>query len=85
MSRAPRKAGSNRIDIASNIGTAKRNIIAEPCMVKNWLNRSASRKVMSGKASCTRINSASTPAISMKASAVSAYHLPTSELLTAVT
>ena len=37
MSRAPRKAGRIRIEIASKIGTAKRNIIAEPCIVKNWL------------------------------------------------
>ena len=37
MSRAPSIPGSSRIEIASNMGTAKRNIIAEPCMVKNWL------------------------------------------------
>ena len=83
MSRAPRKAGSSKILMASNIGTAKRNIIAEPCMVKNWLNRSASRKVLSGNASCTRMAKASNPAISMNVSAVSEYHVPTSLLLTA--
>lgn len=71
------------IEIASNIGTAKRNIMAEPCMVKNWLKRSAERKSLPGTASCTRISSASTPAQSMKASAVSAYHTPTSLLFTA--
>ncbi len=37
MSRAPSKAGRIRIEIASKMGTAKRNIIAEPCMVMNWL------------------------------------------------
>ena len=83
MSRAPRKAGSSRMEIASNIGTANRNIIAEPCMVKNWLNVSAERKSLPGTASCTRISSASTPAQSMKKKAVSEYQVPTSELFTA--
>ena len=70
--------------IASNIGTANRNIIAEPCMVKIWLKRSADRKSLSGTASWIRINSASTPAAIMKKKQVRAYHSPTSELLTAV-
>ena len=83
ISLAPRKAGRSKMLMASNIGTAKRNIMAEPCMVKNWLNRSASKKVLSGKASCTRIANANNPAISIKVSAVSEYHVPTSLLLTA--
>ena len=84
MSRAPRKAGRIRIEIASNIGTAKRNIIAEPCIVKSWLNMSAEIRSFSGTQSCNRIKSAITPAISMKVKAVMVYHTPTSELLTAV-
>ena len=39
---------------------------------------------MPGKASCTRISSARTPADSIKAKQVSEYHLPTSELLTVI-
>ena len=33
MSRAPSSAGRIRIEMASKIGTANRNIIAEPCIV----------------------------------------------------
>ena len=84
MSRAPSMPGSSRIDTASNIGTAKRNIIADPCMVKSWLKRSAETRSFSGTASCSRMMSAITPASSMKTSAVRQYHLPTSVLLTAV-
>ena len=83
MSRAPSSAGRMMIEIASNIGTAKRNIIAEPCMVKSWLNRSAGIRSFSGTASCNRISSAITPAASMKNSAVVEYQTPTSLLFTA--
>ena len=37
MSRDPSMAGSRSIAKASTIGTANRNIITVPCMVKNWL------------------------------------------------
>ena len=84
MSLAPSIPGKSRIEIASNIGTAKRNIIAEPCIVNSWLNRSAEISSLSGKASCARIRSAMTPASSMKTSAVRQYHFPTSLLFTAV-
>ena len=36
-SRAPSIGGRRRIDTASKIGTAKRNIITVPCSVKTWL------------------------------------------------
>ena len=36
-SRAPSICGRIRIENASKIGTAKRNIITEPCTVKIWL------------------------------------------------
>ena len=42
-------------------GTANRNIIVVPCMVKIWLYRSGPRNVFSGRASCVRIIAASIP------------------------
>ena len=36
---------------ASPIGTANRNIITVPCMVKTWLYVAAIRNVLSGNAS----------------------------------
>src|SRR5690606_20530192 len=36
-SRAPSTEGSTRIENASKIGTANRNIITEPCSVNSWL------------------------------------------------
>ena len=36
-SRVPSICGRNKIDTASKIGMAKRNIITEPCSVKIWL------------------------------------------------
>jgi hypothetical protein len=36
-SRAPSISGRMRIENASKIGTAKRNIITVPCKVKTWL------------------------------------------------
>ncbi len=36
-SRAPSMSGSRMIANASRIGTANRNIIAEPCIVISWL------------------------------------------------
>ena len=36
-SRAPIICGRNRIETASKIGIANRNIITEPCSVKIWL------------------------------------------------
>ncbi len=36
-SRAPSICGRNRIETASKIGIANRNIITEPCTVKIWL------------------------------------------------
>ena len=37
MSRVPSMLGSRRTANASTMGTAKRNIITVPCIVKNWL------------------------------------------------
>ena len=65
-----------RIDTASNIGTANRNIIIEPCSVKSWLNVDAETRSLSGTASCARMTSASTPANSIIAKAVSVYQTP---------
>src|SRR4051794_2474085 len=42
-------------------GTAKRNIIVVPCVVKSWLYRSGSRTAFLGPASCTRMSSARIP------------------------
>src|SRR5690606_22931899 len=81
-SRAPSTEGSTRMENASKIGTANRNIIIEPCRVKSWLYVSAGRKPFSGKASCNRISSASTPANRKNAIAVAVYQRPTMELLT---
>ena len=72
------------IDTASNIGTANRNIIIEPCSVNSWLNVPALTRSLSGTASCVRMMSASTPANSMKAKAVSTYQTPTRLLLQSV-
>ena len=37
MSRVPSMLGSSSMAKASMMGTANRNIIVVPCMVKNWL------------------------------------------------
>ena len=45
------------------MGTANRNIMVVPCMVKNWLYLIGSERMwLSGKASCSRISAANNPA-----------------------
>src|SRR5690606_3102407 len=83
-SRAPSMSGSRMIAKASRIGTANRNIIAEPCIVISWLYVPASSSSLPGTASCARISSASTPANRKKKQAVAAYQTPTCVLLTSV-
>ena len=46
-------SGTKYSPIAFMIGTAKRNIIVVPCVVKSWLYRSGPRSVFSGRASCS--------------------------------
>src|SRR5688572_25592357 len=82
-SRAPSIWGRTMIEKASKMGTAKRNIITEPCRVKIWLYRSADRKVLPGSASWMRIRSASTPPNRKKKNAAAVYQRPTIVLLTA--
>ena len=52
------------------MGTAKRNIIVLPCIVKIWLYRSGLRNVLSGFMSWIRIIAASTPPIAKNTNAV---------------
>ena len=54
----------------SMMGTANRNIMVVPCMVKNWLNSSGPSRLFSGDISCRRMISASTPARAKKISEV---------------
>ena len=62
---------------ASNImGTAKRNIMVLPCMVKIWLYLSGPRKRFSGRASWIRISTARKPANTKKMKAVIMNRLP---------
>jgi hypothetical protein len=51
-------------------GTANRNIIVDPCTVNSWLYLSGPMSEFSGRASCTRISAASTPARAKNANAV---------------
>ena len=51
-------------------GTANKNIIVEPCIVNSSLYRWAPMRALSGRASCTRIASASTPPSARNRSAV---------------
>src|SRR5688572_2424454 len=83
-SRDPSICGNNKIEIASKIGMANRNIITDPCNVKIWLYLSAVRKVLSGYASWIRINRARTPPNSRKKTVTAVYHFPTSLLFTSV-
>src|SRR5690606_38752270 len=82
-SRAPSSCGSTSIENASKIGTANRNILAEPCSENSWLYISALTKSLSGTASCTRISSASTPANRKNTNDMPVYQSPTLLLLTA--
>src|SRR3546814_13470429 len=50
-SRAPSTDGNTRIENASEIGTANRNIINEPCSENSWLKVSASNRSLSGTTS----------------------------------
>ncbi len=56
--------------MASTTGTANRNIMTVPCIVKSWLYVSWSTKSLSGTASWVRISSASTPPSTRNSSAV---------------
>ena len=58
------------------IGTAKRNIIVVPCMVKIWLYMSGPIRLFSGRASCARIIAASIPPSRKKTKAVVMYRFP---------
>ncbi len=82
-SRAPIICGMNRIDTASKIGMAKRNIITDPCSVKTWPYMSADNTSLPGRASCRRISRASTPPNRKKTSVSTTYQRPTTVLLTA--
>jgi hypothetical protein len=62
--------------IAVMIGTAKRNIIVVPCIVKSWLYRSGPTSVFSGRISCVRITAASSPPAMNIRKAVTMYRLP---------
>src|SRR5947209_1170953 len=62
----------------SMMGTAKRNIIVLPCMVKIWLYRSGLRTWFSGRESCRRISPASSPPRMKKQNAVTMYRIPIS-------
>src|SRR5688500_18613710 len=61
MSREPSMSGSMKIAIASSIGTANRNIIAVPCVVKSWLKVCSLSRSFSGIASCVRSATESNP------------------------
>ena len=69
-SRAASMLGSSSTPIASTAGTANRNIITVPCIVKSWLYSDGPTSVLSGTASCVRITSASTPASTKNRNAV---------------
>ena len=58
------------------IGTANRNIIVVPCIVKIWLYRSGPMRRLSGRASCARIAAASRPARMKKQKPVTMKRLP---------
>jgi hypothetical protein len=81
-SRAPSICGSRRIETASKIGTAKRNIMMEPCSVNTWLYSSAERKSLPGIASWIRMSSARTPPNRKNTHAAPMYQGPTRVLLT---
>jgi len=56
--------------MAVMMGTANRNIIVTPCMVKNWLYASGPSTWFSGRASWARMVAASRPASTKKMKAV---------------
>ena len=60
----------------SSMGTAKRYIIVEPCMVNSSLYVSGLRKLFSGTANCVRISSALMPPRRKKRKAVPMMRAP---------
>jgi hypothetical protein len=62
MFRVPTMSGIRYTPMPSMTGTANRNIMATPCVVKIWLYRSGPRNVLPGTASCSRTSAASSPA-----------------------
>jgi hypothetical protein len=55
--------------IASTAGTAKRNIMIVPCIVKSWLYVSGRRRSFAGTASWVRMRRARMPASTKKRNA----------------
>ena len=74
--RVPTINGTRYSAIPCITGTAKRNIITVPCMVNSWLYRSGPISAWSGKASCTRISTASNPAATKNPNAVTTKRRP---------
>jgi len=70
MFRAPTISGTRYTPIASITGTANRNIIVRPWVVKIWLYLSGPRNVFSGNASWMRISAARIPAAMKNPNAV---------------
>ena len=62
--------------IASITGTANRNIIVVPCIVKIWLYRSGPMMLFCGRASWTRISAASMPPSANQTNAVTMNRRP---------
>ena len=83
-SRAPSICGRNRIETASKIGIANRNIITEPCTREDLVVAIGREEVVArARASCSRISSARTPPKRKKTSVRAMYQRPTTVLLTA--
>ena len=70
MLRAPTISGTKYSPIPTMTGTANRNIIVVPCMVKIWLYLSGPTSVFSGRESCARMTAASRPPSANQRSAV---------------
>ena len=81
-SRAPIICGRKRMETASNMGMANRNIITEPCSVKTWLYMLGERNVLPGTANWMRIMSANRPPKIRKKKTRAVYQRPTMLLFT---
>jgi hypothetical protein len=57
-------------------GMIARKIMLVPCIVNSWLYVSGSRKLLSARASWTRMSSASSPPSRKKKNAVLPYRMP---------
>src|SRR5688500_12753951 len=82
MSREPSMSGSMKIAIASSIGTANRNIIAVPCVVKSWLKVCSLSRSFSGIASCVRSATESNPLMVKKKNVDAMKSMPMKLLFT---